>query len=361
MIPDSNSSCVKVEAVMFPPGSSMQVPVSIELDRFFIRITSPGLERSEQVKACAISEPIGSLPRHIQLPDGSRITVTDTHSVQKWENACRISSGLHRVNRLETLKTGVLLCMAILIGFALLMYFVAIPKACEIGAARIPHSINKALTKQTLDTLRVLLATKVTTLSLEDQERYTNHFNDIVAFLSLDPEKARLLFLNASISNAFALPDGTVCITDTLIESAENERQIAGVLAHELVHVRERHAIRSVLQNTSMLVIWALITGDFVSTSNIGAALPIMLAESGYSRSFEFEADRGAGDFMIHKGWGTEPLQSMLASLDTLHQEQDGDYILEKMSSHPLTRKRIAALQEMDEAGKTPDGPDLPQ
>lgn len=355
MSPSPNPTLIRSEAVFFPPGSSMQVPVTIEFGPSEIAILTPGLERCEPVEKCSITEPLGRLPRHVQFADGSRVTVSDTRGMEDWEKACRKSSGMHKVNRLESLRFGVLICLLLLVGFALIMYFVAIPKASELAAARIPQSINRALTQQTLNTLKVLLSTGDTGLSREDQKLYTDHFNDIVEFLGLDSETTKLVYLKASISNAFALPDGTVCITDSLINDAKDPRQVVGVLAHELVHVKERHAVRSVLQNTSMLVIWALISGDIVSTSNLGAALPIMLAESGYSRSFEFEADRGAGHYMIQKGWSTEPLQSMLATIDVLHEKQDGDQIFEKMSSHPLTRKRIEALRAMDEAAKTPD------
>jgi Zn-dependent protease with chaperone function len=112
--------------------------------------------------------------------------------------------------------------------------------------------------------------------------------------------------------------------------------------------VRERHALRSVLQGSFILLFWSMITGDIASLSSIGSALPVMLAESRYSRTFEFEADEGAAHYLIAQGWGTEPMQRILAKLDASENPSTTDTVMETLSTHPLTRKRIERLQNLD-------------
>ncbi len=76
-------------------------------------------------------------------------------------------------------------------------------------------------------------------------------------------------------------------MTDELVEMAGNDPEILGVLAHEIVHVREQHGMRSVLQGSAVFLIWTLMTGDVSTVAGMGSALPAMLAENGYSRGFE--------------------------------------------------------------------------
>lgn len=85
-------------------------------------------------------------------------------------------------------------------------------------------------------------------------------------------------------ANAFALPGGYMLITDELIDLANNNDEIVAVLAHELGHVKGRHALRQTLQGTVSGFIIIAITGD---VSSIASGLPALMMNISYSRELE--------------------------------------------------------------------------
>src|SRR5690606_4047665 len=95
-------------------------------------------------------------------------------------------------------------------------------------------------------------------------------------------------------ANALALPHGALVVTDELVFLLEDDRELLGVLAHEIGHVVHRHALRSVLQNSAVFVVIALVTGDVSSGAVLGGALPAFLLQRRFSRAFEREADAHA-------------------------------------------------------------------
>lgn len=103
-------------------------------------------------------------------------------------------------------------------------------------------------------------------------------------------------------ANAFALPGGTVIMTDELVELAERDEEIAAVLAHEVGHVRHRHAMRQVIQGSAVGLIVTALTGDVFSASSLAAALPTMLVDAKFSRDMERQADDVALEYLLQKG-----------------------------------------------------------
>lgn len=91
--------------------------------------------------------------------------------------------------------------------------------------------------------------------------------------------------------NAFALPNGALFIHTGLLARLENEAQIATILAHEMAHVEQRHALRRYRQTKSSLTLLNVLT---VTGGNYGAILGgigAIAAVQGYSRDLERDAD----------------------------------------------------------------------
>ncbi len=92
--------------------------------------------------------------------------------------------------------------------------------------------------------------------------------------------------------NAFALPGGTIVVTDEMLQLlAGRDDVLLGVLGHELGHVRRRHGMRLLVQATLIGTAASIAWGDF---SAVLAAAPALLGQSAYSRDFEREADDDA-------------------------------------------------------------------
>src|SRR5262249_35098920 len=116
--------------------------------------------------------------------------------------------------------------------------------------------------------------------------------------------------------NALALPSGTILVTDQLVKLAQRDEELMAVFAHEITHVEQRHAVRAALQDSGVGFLVGMLLGDVSSAATLGVSLPAVLAQAGYSRDFEREADRGAVAICRQQGWGTAPLRAMFERLD---------------------------------------------
>jgi Zn-dependent protease with chaperone function len=156
---------------------------------------------------------------------------------------------------------------------------------------------------------------------------------------------ARLVFRRSEPlgANALALPSGLVIMTDQLVDLAQDDRELLGILAHELAHVEQQHGLRNLYQSTGLLVLISVLLGDVTSITSTASSLPAFLLQSGYSRQFEREADTFAGQYMLQQGWGTKPLRDILQRLAGGR----GDKLPALLSTHPGTEERLRHLEAM--------------
>ena len=135
-------------------------------------------------------------------------------------------------------------------------------------------------------------------------------------------------------ANAFALPDGTVGLTDELVEKAQTLSEVELVFAHELGHVVNRHGLRHVLQSSTVAQLIMAITSDVSSAAALASALPTLLVGKHYSREFEKDADRVAYDYAISRGISPRHFINLLDRLS------DTDSDLGFLSTHPSVEDR---------------------
>ena len=91
-----------------------------------------------------------------------------------------------------------------------------------------------------------------TTLTHERQIKLRADFDTFLkAAGDTTPYQIEFRAMKGQGANAFALPSGTIVISDELVLLAEDDREIVAVLAHECAHVRHRHVLRAVLQNSA--------------------------------------------------------------------------------------------------------------
>jgi Zn-dependent protease with chaperone function len=257
---------------------------------------------------------------------------------------------MHVVHLLESRWRWVAAAALFLVAMMAALYVWGLPLAAKTIAMRLPPEVAKMTTDQARAIFVTLFDFEPSKLPQERRDSITAQFAKMAA--AMDPGSVRnyrLEFFHAEMPNAFALPDGLVCITDELIEKAKDDKEVFGVLAHEIVHVREQHGMRNLLQDSAVALLWTLMTGDISTVAGMGSALPAMLAQAGYSRGFEQEADLGAADYMIETGWGVKPLCDMLQRIDP-----EGTHLgkaAEAISTHPLTERRVKTLLDYEAAG----------
>ena len=148
-------------------------------------------------------------------------------------------------------------------------------------------------------------------------------------------------------ANAFALPDGTLIVTDQLVALAGSDDEVLAVLLHELGHVRSRHGTRMLLQGSVSALFMAWYFGD---VSTLLAMAPTALIQAGYSRDMEREADDFAARMLRRQGLPPALLVDMLDKLAAAHDKggHSPDSPPAWLSSHPDTAERVARLRSGD-------------
>ncbi len=154
--------------------------------------------------------------------------------------------------------------------------------------------------------------------------------------------------VNSGIPNAFALPGGKIFITAGLMSRMTNERQLAAVLGHEIVHVAAKHGVKGMQQNigASVLVEIAAAAAGADKAAAAKAASQVAASMYGmkYSRDNEYEADRVGTKYMTKAGYNPWGMPELLTILLNLSEKEPGTFA-EMFQTHPLSSKRIAAIK----------------
>lgn len=154
--------------------------------------------------------------------------------------------------------------------------------------------------------------------------------------------------------NAFALPGGFIAVHSALVLAAQNESELASVMAHEIGHVAQRHIARMLGQQgkDSLISLAAMILGALAARSSPDAAEALIVGGQGvavqrqlnFSRDAEREADRVGLQIMRDAGFDTSGMISFFGRLQTASRAYT-DALPAFLRSHPLTTERIADIQ----------------
>jgi predicted Zn-dependent protease len=149
--------------------------------------------------------------------------------------------------------------------------------------------------------------------------------------------------------NAFALPGGPLWINRGVLHAATNESQVAGVLAHEIAHIAERHAADQMTKALATNFGLGMLGAFLGNSGGAGAAKAAagLLANSmfmKFSRDDELEADRAGLQMLVRAGWDG---RGMVELFEILRRESRRDPLQVEtfFSSHPAPADRIAALK----------------
>jgi len=299
-------------------------------------------ERRARRAEVEISEQMGGAPRIVRFADGAMLEVADLEAFAGWLKEAGFTES--PVVRLQKHRHWALGALAGTILLVAAIYIWGLPALTKVLAPRIPEAVVHSLSQQTLAFLdeKVLAPSH---LSEARRAELSEYASKILAAGTEQP-RYRLHFRSSSMGpNAFALPNGDVVIFDQLVELAENNDEVAGVIAHELGHVAYRHGMRQLIQSSVVSFVVGIYLGDI---SSIAASLGALALQSNYSRDFEREADAYAARTMLAAGRGTEPLAMMLERMEKAHAAKAGGGPgWGGLSSHPETAERIARLRAM--------------
>ena len=148
--------------------------------------------------------------------------------------------------------------------------------------------------------------------------------------------------------NAFALPGGFLFVDSGLVTAAQNEAELAGVLAHEIAHVAARHGTRQasraeIINYASIPLIFVGGWAGYAVRQVAALAVPMGFLE--FSRGFEMQADYLGLEYVDRSGYDPTAFVDFFERIQTMEKHKPGT-IARAFSSHPMTSSRIRSAQK---------------
>lgn len=340
-----------IHGFYFDGRSARRHTVSLELRGDALHVAGDHIARHDALGTLMIPSPLGDTPRQIVFSDGARCEVPDLAGFDAMMQAS--GRGASLLSELEARWRYAIASLLALLLLIAAVYFWGLPLAAKTAADRMPENVLVMMDGHFLKTFDGNLL-EPTKLSAARQQALLSRLR-AMHWPAGAAKPSRVFFRSAPHigPNAFALPGGTVVMLDELVKISDNDEQILGVLAHEMGHVTERHALRQMLQASVVGLALAWYVGD---VSTLLAAAPAALLETRYSRDFERRADAFAAETLGLNGIPAARLGEMLAKLDAAYRSKNavGDTeakreepsgLMDYLSTHPATAERIRNLQ----------------
>ncbi len=148
--------------------------------------------------------------------------------------------------------------------------------------------------------------------------------------------------------NAFALPGGFMFVNSGLILKADDEAELAGVMAHEIAHVAARHGTKQATRGTiinyaSIPLIFMGGWAGYAIQQAAGLAIPMGFLQ--FSRAMESQADHLGMEYMYKTGYDPTAFVDFFEKIESLEKKKPGA-VARVFSTHPLTGDRIKHAQQ---------------
>lgn len=344
MASEASGQVASVEGRLFDGSASRPLRIRLTPVAGGFDLDFPDGERPrERLAAAAVrwQEPLGAAVRRAELPGGGSCEFPCGAALQSVLAACgHADSPVVRWQRSAAIALGALL---VLLGVLFGLYRWGLPAVAEWVAEAVPAEALAGFDRHLLGSLEAGGLLEPSQLPRETRD--AAH----AASRRLAGRAPELRFHHSAKigANAFALPGGTIVVTDDLLRLAGSADAVAAVVAHELGHVHHRHGLRQLIQSSAVAVIVGLWIGDFDSMITVASTV---LLGSSYSRRFEHEADAFAAQLLLDGGLSPVLLAEVLERLAGDEAADDGHD--RYLSSHPPTPERIERLRRL----AVPDG-----
>ncbi len=245
--------------------------------------------------------------------------------------------------RIAQWATGIAVVLAVL--------FIGLPRAAEPIAALMPLAWEEALGEQLFNGF----SDHGKICGAYDGEAVLQRLTERLTAATDSPYNFRVAVIDSVQVNAFAAPGGYIVLYRGLIWNAESPDDVAGVLAHEIGHVIERHGTESMVRAAGLAAIVQLLLGDPSGLLSIGAAGGELLLSLAYSRKDEAEADAVAVDLLaaadIDSAGFVNFLERMARAESKNASTTGGAIDIPFLSTHPRSAERAATVRAIGRPG----------
>ncbi len=302
--------------------------VAADDGRVLARARAPSLYREAR---------LGSLPSCLTFPSGWQFRSDDHDAIDRLVGADR----RNLLHRWEAWRLRLVLVMVPAFAGGFLIWRWGLDLLVALAVALTPAGLPERIDIGHVAFIDQVMAVP-SALDDEEKDEVRLIFRDIVS-VAPEPPFAPYTLLFRDITglgpNAFALPGGTIIVTDALVRTFPDPDVIAGVLGHEIAHVSERHGLKRVYRSIGTFLLVALIAGD------VGPIVEEMLLEGalllslGRSRNQELEADRIGIGLAFEAGYDPEALVHLFEYLS------DDSGVPSWLSTHPALDERVPAIR----------------
>jgi Zn-dependent protease with chaperone function len=300
--------------------------VSMWLEGDMLQLQGPSVIRQVPLPKVQWPERTRHGHRLAHFSDGGSVQAVDTAAWDAWSRLHKLGEPL--VVRAQQSWRWTALATLVLLMVAVMGYWWGLPLAARAITPLIPTSIDKQIGQAALQAMDRdwLRPSKV---PAAEQARWRSRFEEAALRLQgawpqgQAAAPLRLYFRQARIGpNAFALPDGSIVVTDELLALLQDRQDVVlGVLGHEMGHVTRRHGMRTLIQTGLLGAASSVVLGDF---SSVLAGAPALLGHLAYSRDFEREADESAIDFLRANDIRPSVMVTLFKRLVTHQQKSHG-------------------------------------
>jgi Zn-dependent protease with chaperone function len=321
--------------------SNKTCEVNVEFQNTDIVITA--IENNSELITFPITDAIlsaklGNLPRELSFTDASKLIIPNEVALAAYFPSDTSDDFLHFIEQ----KKLAWLVAAILVPLSL--YFIVatlIPSAAKSVAPLLSHEQKIKIDQQLITTFDYIML-EPSALSEQNQIMINDQWQNIVNTLKVPEGKYRLLLRKSNKlgANAFALPGGTLVVTDELFMLLkDNKNALAAVLLHEMGHVEHHHSMQMIAETTASSLLMTYFLGDLDGMVEIFSGSALTLLQNSFSRALEQEADQYALSQLQVMNISPDAFAQALTALAKGNTESE---LLEKyFSSHPLIKERI--------------------
>ncbi len=339
-----------LEGWAFPGGSSRKVPARLitrapldgKGDAPFVDI----VDADDRVIAAAhfddvvIDPPLGRSPRRMNFPDEAMFETDDHYGVRALTGQTRgdlLSDYEAFRPRLVAVIAALVLC-----GWVIWRYGLDLMVSAAIALT--PAGLLGYMDQGTLQTIDLTMAEE-TGLPEAERDRVGQIFSTLLAELpasEINDRDFKLLFRSMERigPNAFAMPGGTIVMTDQFVEKFPQDDVLAGVLGHEIGHVVESHGLRQTYRSLGIYFLIGFLAGD------TGPIIDEILLEGNlllslqFSRKHEASADAFGVRLTADAGYDPAGLQEFFREI-----AKGGLTPPQWLSTHPSSDERVKQIE----------------
>ncbi len=291
----------------------------------------------------------------IGQPDGARVVIAGRDSI------ARILATLPQLQRRHRAEAGRQMRLAMTATLALAAVIAAYVYGVPVLAGRLVHLVPPAWEASLGETVsQQMEAGFGGDLEVCDPDpqslanRAIRRFGEAAVAGTGTPFDLDIQVVRSDVPNALALPGGKVYFFSALLNLARTRDEFAGVLAHEIGHVVNRHGMEQLISTAGTGALIGFILGDLTGIS-VAAGLGTMVIDTRFSRLSEVQADAFAADVAQRMDFHPAGLAELVGRAGA---DDDFARALALLSTHPLTDDRRAALEIM--ARERPTGLEPP-